>query len=118
MQTDQRFPETGAFVQMMQREQIDARAIDFFCTLYRRYRAGSTGKIPWSEIEEPRAGDIIGYEELDRTRQERLERDPSHVPVGGAHSQRQVDLSRPKRLEKTWRRPLEDTNRKRRAGAE
>jgi len=66
VQTDEQFPETEAFVQMMQREQIDARAIDFFCALYRRYRAGSTGKIGWSEIEQPQPGDIVGYEELDR----------------------------------------------------
>jgi len=58
------------------------------------------------------------HEELDRTRQERLERDAGHVSVRGANSQRQVDLSRAKGFEKAWGRPLEHAYRKRRAGAE
>lgn len=59
-----------------------------------------------------------GDEEHDRTRQERLERDPSHNSVRCAHSQSQVDLSRPKGFDEARRRPLENANGKRRAGAE
>jgi UTP--glucose-1-phosphate uridylyltransferase len=60
------YPETEAFLRRMQQEGIEARAIDFFCALYRRYRQGSTGKVPWAEVELPGPQDIVPYSAIER----------------------------------------------------
>jgi UTP--glucose-1-phosphate uridylyltransferase len=57
--------ETEAFVRLMKQAGQDERVIRAFSSLYRRYREGDTGKLPWAEVREPEAGDIVRYADLD-----------------------------------------------------
>jgi UTP--glucose-1-phosphate uridylyltransferase len=59
--------ESEAFVRLMRQEGQDERVVQAFSSLYRRYRQGDTGKIPWAEVREPEADDIVRYAELDTT---------------------------------------------------
>ena len=57
--------ETEAFVRLMRQERQDERVIRAFSSLVRRYREGDTGKLPWAEVREPEATDIVRYADLD-----------------------------------------------------
>lgn len=76
MSNDATFPETAAFVRKMQQEGLGPRVCQSFASLYDRYRRGERGKIPWAEVEQPRRGDIVPFEQLAapelRERGERL----------------------------------------------
>jgi UTP--glucose-1-phosphate uridylyltransferase len=63
--SEQTLSETEAFVRLMRQEGLDERVIQAFSRLYRRYRQGDTGKIPWAEVREPDAGDIVPFAELE-----------------------------------------------------
>jgi UTP--glucose-1-phosphate uridylyltransferase len=62
--SEKTFGETEAFVRLMRKEGQDDRVIQAFTSLYRRYREGDTGKIPWAEVRQPGPGDIVPHAEL------------------------------------------------------
>jgi UTP--glucose-1-phosphate uridylyltransferase len=63
---EHRFPETRVFVDTMAQVGAREEVIELFCEQYERYRAGETGKLPWSQIEEPRPDEIIDTALLGR----------------------------------------------------
>ncbi|MDX9720685.1 MAG: UTP--glucose-1-phosphate uridylyltransferase [Myxococcota bacterium] len=54
-----------AIVSKMTAEGLHPRVIDMFCEQYRAFRAGETGKLAWSEVEQPRPDDIVPWAQND-----------------------------------------------------
>jgi UTP--glucose-1-phosphate uridylyltransferase len=74
-----------AFAAPMQREGIDERAVDAFLAMLRRFRAGETGKVPWSEIAPPNEHDIVDHAGISS--------DPENAAVGASILDRLVVIS-------------------------
>jgi UTP--glucose-1-phosphate uridylyltransferase len=86
----------------MREREMDARAIDGFCALYERYRAGDTGKLRWQEIELPERSDLVDHRELAgdeslRARGHELLRELAVIRVNGGLGTT-MDLARAKSL--------------------
>jgi UTP--glucose-1-phosphate uridylyltransferase len=54
----------AAFARKMSDAGLDARVIDGFARLYRRYRGGDAGTLAWERVDPPGPGDLIPWEAL------------------------------------------------------